>query len=151
MSVRDDAISAHGGGELVDLKAVAGERFLVEALHVALDEFVDRASHEHFEEALVLVAHFVANVAIGRDRRGDRDDAVAREQVAYVADPPDIDVAILFGKTESLGEIGADFVAVENLDAMRAFTEFLGDQIRKRGFSRSGKAGKPQGKALIHL
>ncbi|HWN57661.1 MAG TPA: sulfate adenylyltransferase [Methylomirabilota bacterium] len=26
MSVRDDAISAHGGGELIDLKAVAGER-----------------------------------------------------------------------------------------------------------------------------
>ena len=26
MSVRDDAISAHGGGELVDLKAPAGER-----------------------------------------------------------------------------------------------------------------------------
>src|SRR5882757_2261130 len=71
--------------------------------------------------------------------------------MAHVANPPDIDVAILLGKAESLGEIGADFVAVENLDAMRAFAEFVGDQIRKRGFSRSGKTGKPQGKALIHL
>jgi sulfate adenylyltransferase len=34
MSVRDDAISAHGGGELVDLKAVAGERATL-AAHAA--------------------------------------------------------------------------------------------------------------------
>ena len=71
--------------------------------------------------------------------------------MAHVADPPDIDVAILFGKTESLGEIGADFVAVENLDTMPPLAQFLGDQISKRGFSRPGKTGKPQGKALIHL
>jgi hypothetical protein len=34
---------------------------------------------------------------------------------------------------------------------MRAFAEFLGDQIRERRFSGPGQAGKPQGKALIHL
>ena len=54
-------------------------------------------------------------------------------------------------KPSPAGQIGADFVAVKNLEAMPAFTKCLGHQIGKRGFSRPGKAGKPQGKPLIHL
>ena len=52
--------------------------------------------------------------------------------MADVADPPDVDVAILLGKAEPLGEIGADFVAVEDFDAMRALAQFFGGQVRKR-------------------
>ena len=77
-------------------------------------------------------AHFVAHVAIRRNRRRDRDHAIARQQIADVADPPDIDVAIFLRKPESLGEIGADFVAIEDFDAMLALAQFFGGQIRKR-------------------
>src|SRR5271166_45079 len=46
-------------GERFDL---AGERLLVKALHVALDEFVDRAADIDFEEAFVSAAHLVADL-----------------------------------------------------------------------------------------
>ncbi len=140
-------VGVGNAGERFDL---AGQRLFVEALDVALDQFVDRASHVHFEEALVIAPHLVAHVAVGRNRRGDRDHAVARQQMADVADAPDVGVAIFLGKPESLGKIGADFVAVEDFDAMRALAQFFGGQIRERRFSRAGQARKPQGKPLIH-
>src|SRR5580698_9060948 len=70
--------------------------------------------------------------------------------MAHVPDPADGGVAIFLGKPESLGQVGADFVTVEDFDAMRALAQFFGGQIRERGFSRPGQACKPQGKPLIH-
>ena len=77
-------------------------------------------------------AHLVADLAVGRDRGRDRDDAVAREQIADVADAADVGVAVFLGKAQALGEVGADFVAVEDFDAMTALAQFVGQQIGQR-------------------
>ena len=122
-------------GEGFDL---AGQRLFVEAFHVALDQFVDGAAHEHFEKALMVAAHLVAHLAIRRNRGGNRNHAVARQQIADVADAPDVDVAIFLGKAEAFGEIGADFVAVEDFDAMSAIAQLSRDEVGKRRFSRPG-------------
>ena len=88
--------------------------------------------------ALMVAAYLIANFAVRRNRRGNRDDTVARQQIADVADAPDVDVAILFGKAEALGKIGANFVAVEDFDAVPAIAQLGRGEVGKRRFPSPG-------------
>jgi hypothetical protein len=110
----------------------AGQRLLVQPLDVAPDQRFQRAIDVNLEEALVLPAHLVAHLAIGRDRRRDRDHSIAREQLADVPDAPDVGVAVLLGEPQPFGQVGAHLVAVEDLDPVPEPAQFLGGQSRQR-------------------
>jgi len=58
----------------------------------------------------------LAKRPVGRDRRGDSDDAVAGEQVTDKADAPNVGVAILFAEPQALAQIGADDIPIQYLD-----------------------------------
>src|SRR5258706_16155282 len=86
-------------GEVGDL---AGNRFLVEALHIALDEGVERAADEHFDEPGRLSSDLVAHLAVRRDRRCDGNPPAARHEPGDIADAADVGVSIFFGEPQSL-------------------------------------------------
>ena len=47
--------------------------------------------------------------------------------------------------------MGANFVAIENLDAMAAFAQLIGEEICERRFAGARHSGEPEGKALAHV
>ena len=69
-----------GIGNPREIAHLARQRVLVETLHVARCENLDRAIDEHFDEIGDLPLHLVAGLAIRRDRRHHHDHAVARKQ-----------------------------------------------------------------------
>jgi hypothetical protein len=62
-------------------------------------------------------AHRVARGGVRRDDGHEDDDAVAREQPRDESDPRDVGVAVGAAEAEVGGQVGAQFVAVQDLDA----------------------------------
>ena len=127
-------------GEVIDL---AGQRFLVQTLDVALGEHVDRAAHVDLDKATDPPAHFSPRVRVRRDRCGDGDDAVAGQQLGNEPDATDVDVAVFLAEAEAGTQCLTDFVAVEHLDIQAALAQLGCDALSDRRFAGAGKAGEP--------
>src|SRR5262249_9885609 len=80
-------------GEVLKL---ASQRFLVQTLDVALGEHIDRALAIYLNERDDLLSNLVANLAIRRNRRGNRHHIVASKQMTHEPYAPNVCVAILF-------------------------------------------------------
>src|SRR5437867_10207412 len=142
-------------GELEDLP---GQRPAVQPLGVAADALVERGLHVHLDERADLLAHLVADRAVGRDRGCDHRHAVPREQLRDVTDAADVGVAVFAREPQALGEVLAHLVAVEDFDRDAATTQLCAHRGRERGLARAGQSGEPereatrQGEALLdHL
>src|SRR5690606_16677003 len=95
LGARRGLVRVGDAGEVLD-DPLAG--LLVETLGVALLDDLERAVDEDLDErGLAARADLVADRRVRRDRRGDRDDAVARQHVRDVADAADVGVAVLLG------------------------------------------------------
>src|SRR5712671_1154213 len=134
-------------GEVGDL---ARNRFLVEAFHIALDEGVERAADEHLDETGRLRSDLVPHLAVGRDRRGDGNATASRNEPGDIADAADVGVAIFFGESQSLGQVGPDIITVEQLDMAAAPRKLLFQGVRDRRLSRTGQACEPDDETLGH-
>src|SRR5581483_9075801 len=104
-------------GEVLDL---AAEGLLIEALDVAPLQLLDAALGVDLDEVADESAVLVADIAVGRDRGRDDGDAVAGEEVGDEADAEDVGVAVLLAEAEAFAEVGADDVAVQDLDLVSA-------------------------------
>src|SRR6266481_9114551 len=91
----------------------------VETLDVAVLADLQRGRDVDLEEVVAhQPPHLVAHGAVGGDRRGDDLHPIASEQLGHEADPTDVDVAVLLGEAETLGEVLPHDVAVQQLDAL---------------------------------
>src|SRR2546425_8572913 len=134
-------------GEVGDL---AGDRLAIKAFGVALDQRVERRPHEHLDEAGRLAPQLVAHLAIRRDRGRDGYAAAACDQPCHVADAPDVRVAVFFGEAETLGEMRADLVAVEQLGVAPAMSQLGLQRGRDGRFARAREPGEPHDETLAH-
>src|SRR5690606_25650318 len=94
-------------------------------------------------------ADFVANGLVRGDRGGHGDHAVARQQAANEADATNVGVAVFLAEAESLGEVRANDVAVENLNLGTAVFELLLKNVGDGGLARTGQTGEPECKAFM--
>ena len=124
---------AHAG----EVRDLAGDGLAVKAFGVPLDQRVKRRPHEHLDEVRRLAAQLVAHLAIRRNRCRDRDTTAPRDEPRHVADAPDVRVAVFFGEPETLGEMGAHLVAVEQLGVPASTRELGLQRGRNRRFARS--------------
>src|SRR5690606_10570219 len=95
-------------GELLDL---ALARQLVETLAVAPLALLQAGRDVHLDEGAVLLdhlAHGAPGCGVGRDRRAERDTAILGDLGRDVADPANVDVAVLLGEAELGGPMLAD-------------------------------------------
>src|SRR5262249_31496818 len=97
-----------------EVRNLSGERLFVQPFDVACSQDVDRALHVDFYEIRDAGANLLAHRAVGRDSGGDRDSAVAGQQLADEADTADVFVAVVFAEAQSLGKMRPDDVAVEH-------------------------------------
>ena len=74
----------------------------------------------------------VAGGSVWADRRGDRNDAVPREQLADPADAPDVCVSILLGERQAGRQVRPDLIPVEDLDPLPAPCDARGERLRDR-------------------
>src|SRR5947209_7240080 len=137
-------VGVRHAGELGDL---AGQRPAVQPLGVAADALVERGLHVHLDERTDLLAHLVANRAVGRDRGRDHRHAVPREQLGDVADATDVGVAVLPREPQALGQVLAHLVPVEHFDRDAAAAQLRAHRGGERGFARAGQSGEPQREA----
>src|SRR5215469_7310982 len=77
--------------------------FAVETFDVTFDQSIERAFDINLEEAVMLAPYLVTDFTIRRDRRRNRDHAVAREQFTDIANPANVGVTVLLGKSQALG------------------------------------------------
>src|SRR5262245_45689466 len=133
-------------GEVLDL---AGEGLLVEALHVTLDEDVERALDEHLDEIPDPAAVLVPDLAEGRDGGADGHHPVPGEEMADVPDAADVGVAVLPREPQSLGQVLAHLVAVEDLDVAAPRAQDLADGPREGGLPRARETGEPDGEPRL--
>src|SRR5262249_21835171 len=94
-----------------------------------------------------LMTHLVADLAVGRDRGGDGDDAVPSQELGHVADAADVGVAVLLREAEPLREVRPDLVTVEDLGALAGVAQPAGDLERQRALAGAGEAGEPDDEA----
>ena len=97
----------------------------------------------------MLLADFVANRFVGRDRGDDTDNPVARQKPADESDPSDVRVAIFFGKSQADAQVGSDYIAVKNLGLGTAFLQTLQDHVAYRRLAGTGKSSEPESKPLV--
>src|SRR3989338_1802844 len=122
-------VRVRDAGEVLEL---AGQRLLVEPFDIPPGQLLDRALHVHFDELADLLTVVVANLAVGRDRRADGHDPVARQQLADIADALDVRVAVLLAEPQPLAEVREDLIAVENFHLEPPVAQLLGEMIRQR-------------------
>src|SRR5260370_893127 len=134
-------------GEVGD---VAGERFAVQALDVALGQGVDGAAHVDLDETGRLRPHLVADLAIRRDGGRDRHAATADDEPRHVADAPDVGVAVLLGEAQAFREMSSHLIAVEQLDMAAVTGEPRGQRNHDRRPAGSGESCAPDHEALAH-
>src|SRR5262245_61189931 len=96
------------------------------------------------DEVLDPPADLVAQGPVGRDRRRDGHDVVAREQCRHEADAADVRVAVFLGEAEPLREVLTHLVAVEQLDSPATGPQPRTDQLRDRALSGDRQSGEPQ-------
>jgi len=76
----------------------AGQGFFVEPFDVAGDEGFQRAPHVHFDEVTDTLTDFVADGAIGGNRRGNSHSSIPGQEMCDVTDAANVGVTIFFGK-----------------------------------------------------
>ena len=106
-------------GELLDL---AGQRPLVEALHVARDEHAGAAGRRRPRRTRRSrrAPPSRASRGTGRRRPPGRTTPLRAQEMRDEGDARDVDVPVLAREAEPLGEVGAHDVAVEELDPLAA-------------------------------
>src|SRR4051794_34035952 len=131
-------------GKALDL---AGQRLLVQALSIALDQHLQRHIHEHLEEVGDALANLIADSAVGRYRRRDRDHIVAREHLADPADPADVRVTIFLRETQALAQVRAPPIPAQPFDFAADRPQPALHNSRYRRFPCPQKAGEPDSEA----
>src|SRR5262245_53808700 len=91
----------------------------------------------------MLTPHFLTRAAVRRDGRCDRDDPIPRQQPRDEPDTPNIRVAIVLREPETAAQIGADFIAVKNLDPMAAVRKYGANAPGKRRLAGPREPGEP--------
>ena len=137
---------AHAG----ELRDLAGERLLVEALRVAADALLERRRDVDLDEVADGLARRLARRLVRRDGRDEHGHAVAREQVRDEGDARDVEVAVLAREAEALREMRADEVAVEELDLAAACArgaQLAGEGVGDRALAGAREAGEPHDEA----
>src|SRR5688500_2381585 len=98
---------------------LAGERSLVQPFHVPRYQRVETGVDEHFHEYDSIgdsaLTNLIAHGRIRRDSGGNGHHTVAGEQPGDETDPADVRIAIFAREPEVFGQVGPDFVSVENL------------------------------------
>src|SRR5918998_4425436 len=129
-----------GVGDAGELRDLAAEGLLVEALDVPVGADVERRVHEDLYKALAHVApHLVPYLLERRDGGDDHAHAVAREKVRHEPDPQDVRVAVLAAEAEALGEVRPHDVPVEDLDLAVPHPELPLDDLRDGRLARAGQ------------
>ena len=110
---------------------LTGLRLLIQALHIALDEFVKRTAHKHLDEANLIgldrTFNIVARPLVWRDGSAEYCYPVARQQSRDETDASDICFTILFREAQPAAQVLAHFVAVKSLNPMPQSLEFSGE------------------------
>jgi hypothetical protein len=111
-------------GEVFDLP---GPRFLIESLRIARLSGSERNIDMHFDELAVgeQRAHSIAIGAIRADKRGHDDRAGGGKQFGEFADATNVLRTIFSAESEVLVQSVSDIVAVEPVDELAAFVQFL--------------------------
>ena len=105
---------------------------------------------EHLDEwGLVGVVHLVAHRAVGRDGRGNRHDAVARQQPRDVADAPDVRIPVFLAEAQALRKILAHHVAIQHFDFSARLAQTLFNNGRDGALAGAGEPGEPQRETLV--
>src|SRR5438093_4047012 len=123
------------------------QRPTIQPFGVAADALVERGLHVHLDERADALAYLVPDRAVGRDRSRDHRHAVPCEQLRYVADPADVDVAVLARESQTPGEILAHLVSVEHLDRDGTAAQLRAHRGGERRLARAGQTGEPQREA----
>src|SRR5436190_1278218 len=131
-----------------ELGKLPGQRAGVQPFRVASDALVERGLHVHLEERADALAHLVPDRAVGRNRGRDHRHPVPREQLRHVADPADVDVAVLARESQPPGEILAHLVPVEHFDGDAPTTQLRAHRRGERRLARARQTGEPQREAV---
>ena len=91
--------------------------------------------HEDSAIALGHGAVLIADLLVGGDSGGNDAHAVAGEEAGDEADTADVSVAILLAEAKALRKVGADDVAVENLDPAAALAERGRERLGERALA----------------
>src|SRR5713226_617420 len=135
-------------GEFLDL---VGAGFRVQAFGVALLADFDRRVHIDFDEFARRYhrAHQVAVRAVGRNERGDDDDARVGEQFGQFADATDVFLAVFGRETEVGTKAVPNVVAVEHISVPAQIEQFALQLDGNGGLARTGQAGEPDDAAAV--
>ncbi len=120
---------------------VAGARFAVKTLHVAVLAHGERRVNVNLDEVGDARAHLVTGCAKRRYRGHDNIDAVAREQLRDEADTPDIFVTVGAAESQVPAEHSPDVVAVEHFDFPAGGEQAFEQCTADAGFTRGTQAG----------
>src|SRR5213596_3439702 len=131
-----------------ELRNLPGERPTIQPFGVASDALVERGLHVHLEERADALAHLVPDRAVGRNRSRDHRHPVPREQLRHVADPADVDVAVLARESQPPGEILAHLVPVEHFDRDAPTTQLRAHRRGERRLAGARQPGEPQREAV---
>jgi hypothetical protein len=119
-----------GVGDTGELRDLTRERLLVEALDIPLGTDFERSVDVYLEEVLPYRApHLVAHLLERRDGRDDHPDPVAREQLGDETKAQHVYVAVLPREAETLRQIGAYDVPVEDFYSTESLPQFLLDDL----------------------
>src|SRR6478735_7487556 len=143
-----------GRGDAGELGDLAGARLRVEALAVAALALLERRGDVDQEEGapggLDHLPHLLAGLGERRDRRADRDPAVAGDLGGDPADAADVGLAVGLAEGEPRGQVTAYDVAVE---AGHRAAALLEQQVHQRAGERRlaapGQAGEEEHEALL--
>jgi len=86
---------------------------------------------------------------VGRNGRGDGYNVIAGQKMANKSDSADIDIPVFFGEAQSLAQMGAHYIAVQDLMLDAPALKFAGKYLADGAFPGSRKTGEPDRKAGV--
>src|SRR6478609_4609894 len=143
-----------GRGDAGELGDLAGPRLGVEALAVAALALLERGGDVDEEErapgVLDHLLHLLAGLGERRDRRADRDPAVAGDLGGDPADAADVGLAVGLAEGQARGQVTAYDVPVEaGHRAAALLDQEVHQRPGERGLPAPGQAGEEEHQALV--
>src|SRR5262249_37278303 len=130
-----------------EVRQLAGERSSVQSLNVSFDQSVQLRMDVHLDKGHAIfgceIANFLSGLPVRGNRRGNRNHSITRQEARDVSDPPNVRVPILLRKAESLRQVSAHFIAIQQLQ-WNAWRKPRLKGGRQRTLAGSGKTGEPQ-------
>ena len=129
---------------------LAGQRLLVLAAAVAMDQRLGRALDEDLGEPADLPPRLFARLAVrALDGRLQDDSAATRHQLAHPGQLAGFGVALVLGSGRADGEHLLDFFAVQDFNDFPQPPQAVGEPLGQRRLTGAAHAGQPDGEAAV--